>query len=256
MGGPQRSGTTLLQVVLSNLLSPGFHVPEVHFIAEAVRGLKKQFSYESKAQSMFGHGVPREVLYSEVIDFLVAKISGIPDGQEFLVLKDPNFLEVWGEITSSRGPQSMLIMKRNPLDIVASYLKIGGRELLEGNINDKYARRNIRWVLPKVEKSCELVIEAEATGANVIAYEDLVEEPSAVISRIQGLLRLEPRPIDKIAWPDLGTLHSKTWRSGLVGEQISSESIQSWKTVMKPDEIKCAMDFLRPLFSPLGYEVE
>ncbi len=238
IGGAQRSGTTLLQTLLANALSSPV-LPEAHILCDLLASYKGAKQAPKKTRFFYASETElRDFFQSCVTRHIedVAKAAGAPAA---LVLKDPNFIQYDEEAAELLPDAIRIVSLRDPRDIAASFLKIGQRES-GGAEAGKYRRRDIHFIGKKIVSAYAGLAQGDAAkGLHVVRYEELVEAPAKTLQNLASVtgLSLSLDRIDTPDWLEAEARHDKAWISPLEEGRPSTESVGTYKSVMRPREV-------------------
>ncbi|MEY8120730.1 sulfotransferase [Falsihalocynthiibacter sp. BN13B15] len=234
IGGPPRSGTTLLQRML-NLHPLIYAGPEFDFVPPIIRLRKRMLaSIESGRISEF---LSEDELDEYFKNFLGGMLEGklLASGKEVICEKSPANAEVMPDILDLFKDSKGIVILRDPKDVMASLFSVRDRYEAKGKqapqftVDAKSAIIRYSSVLnPTLE-----ALERFPQRVCLVFYEDLVERPKQAISEVLDFLGL--REIDEVL--DLGRddLLQKRDRSGMWHTQeqltrsISQASVGKWK---------------------------
>jgi len=261
IGGAQRSGTTLLQTLIANVLRSPL-LPEAHVLQQTVAAYRSGLHKWNKTGSFFGGRDTFTGMFREIVAIqhgAMIRHLGYP---EFLVLKDPNFssvADVIREIFPDRS-RSVLVV-RDPRDIAASFIRIGERQIKEGG-STKYTRRDLGFICDKINASYAL----ESDGGDrwfdaTVQYENLVRDPIATVGAAleQARIRLPasangiPDAPDRLDWLEPEKLHQASWRTELEGGDVSDSSVGSHRTALSLKEIAIVEERCAAIMRRHGY---
>jgi protein-tyrosine sulfotransferase len=257
IGGAQRSGTTLLQVLLANALDSPV-LPEAHILSDILAAFKRAKEFGKKTRFFY----PMEDdLLSSFQSFArrhIADVVASARPVSTLVLKDPHFVELLDEASALFLQPIRVVCIRNPLDIAASFVKIGQREP-KGGKPTKYQRRDIDFICKKILASYLPLMDPTQTPNAILArYEFLASEPREalqVLARDTGLALSLDR-IDKPVWLEADVRHQASWVTELEGQKPSPASIGSFKRVLSAQEVAIVKNICGPIMKRFGYASE
>lgn len=257
IGGGQRSGTTLAQTVIANLLSSRV-LPEAHVLHDIIASYKRARLESQKNLDFFDGFASIRAYYSASVDLFIDSIKRDIVEDPIVVFKDPNFSTIFDQIRDVvRLPFSRLLVVRDPRDIAASFISIGVRDKKEGR-NSKYAMRNIGYICDKINKSYELCLEGSAPGFEfTLRYEDLVTGPAEAVQGIVSAFGLEGDAIESgltsLSWLPSSKLHKPSWVSELEGGPISAASVGGYGNMLTRKEADLVQEHCSTLMSRFGY---
>ena len=240
IGGAQRSGTTLAQTLIANCLPNAPVLPEAHLLCDIFQAHARAVQEWPKTEYYYAD---RQGLASFTRDASQRYLSDLRDryGQEVtLVLKDPDFAKISWVIAEIFPQSAFILCVRDPRDVAASFLRIGQRELAQGNKRDLFARRDIDFICRKIRESFQPFLDQASPPASAeLHYEALVLDPDAELRRIGSELNLS-FDLEKrkgLKWLDAESRHKQTWTSSLEEGAISAKSVGSFRSTMTASEI-------------------
>lgn len=254
IGGPQRSGTTLVQTLIANSLGSSIVLPEAHAVCDLICIYKRGISEWPKT-SYFFEGQLRFREYTlSCIRKITDSILSIHGFNEFLVLKDPNFALVQDEIVELFPEATSLFCIRDPRDIVSSFLRIEQREAAMKQERKQYTHRNISFYCSKIKKSCWGVLRSKVPSV-VVRYEDVVTDPLSTLSSIanQTRLPLTAPDLNNMRWTKAEVRHKRSWVSPLEGRQPSKENLGRFTECLSNGEIAYVENSCKPILTKFGY---
>jgi len=253
LGGCERSGTTLLRVILDT--HSNIHCgPEAKIIAKTIPAWLNQRHTNSDVLREYYRFTDATIdaLYRKII--LTAISRGNTLTTRWIAEKSPQNVFYYHQIRAL-FPQSPIInMVRDGRDVVASLLEMDWRsdkgKPLDFTIDIRAACQ--RW-LAAVNANESFRTSASAAPYLQIRYEDLVSEPKTAITDILGLLNEE--------WEDgLLDFHSVDREladessTGSVQKSISDDRIGRWQTVFTEQDKILLNTVLGAALQRLGYE--
>lgn len=255
IAGAQRSGTTLLQTLLANALHTPL-LPEAHILCDILVAYKRAKEHWRKTQFFY----PTE---DSLLDFFrtfamryVEDIGSSTGSPSILVLKDPNFVQVLGELSAIFPDCICIVCVRDPRDITASFLQIGKRESNPDNPS-RYSRRDIHFIAKKILLSYAPLLESpQPENVVLVCYEQLATDPRAALQRLShdAGLELSYDRIDEPLWLTADARHDPAWVSELEGQKPNPASVGAFKSVMERAEIKILQRVCEPLMRRFDYE--
>ncbi len=218
-------------------------------------------SYASDLEAFFGESREFASLNREI---LLTLLRAAHDhlGARCLLLKWPFVTPYGPELMELLPAVRMILMVRDPRDIVASLIKVGlrmeaggkenpfGRTSLEKTI--RYFHDCYRPVYPLLE------IPEKKRRIHVVRYEDLVSNTAVELKKMESFLGLSVQAggeggsdlkFDKSLWEE----HKAEWLTELSGRAISTASIGSSRDTLTSEEIAAIEDRTQTFFSAFGY---
>jgi|SaaInlStandDraft_3_1057020.scaffolds.fasta_scaffold06390_4 protein-tyrosine sulfotransferase len=263
IGGSQRSGTTMLQLLLCQCeqVNPMIHEAQILYAyVQAYRIGKSRFNIDGKDYFR------DENAYLEFnrrwFEDFIESISGMYSGLQYLVLKNPRLTRNFVELAELNDDMLFIVIVRDPRDVIASMIQVGHR-LYKYDQSDTqaqlYMSRNISE-MSKFFLSFYLPLFTEQASEmrsrlRIIRYENLVQNTSSVLLELGEFCGLNLSDIESAQVMDTGnfsldkrTEYSKAWNSGYYGKAVDSSRIGRYKQELTQNEIaevekKCA-DFM------------
>jgi hypothetical protein len=252
IGGAQRSGTTLLQTLLANALQSPI-LPEAHILSDILASYRRARELGNKTRFFYPTDSELLAFFQSFAERHVADLVSAARPGEYLVLKDPNFVQVMSE-ASILLPQALrIVAMRDPRDIAASFIQIGQRQT--GTKPSKYEKRDIGFISQKILASYRPLLDAAQPSIVIVRYEELASDPKRcldVLARDTGLTLSLDR-IEHPVWLDAQARHEASWISELEGGKASPASIGSFQRVLRGDEIAVVQSICEPIMSRFGY---
>lgn len=255
--GAQRSGTTLLQTIIANLLQCAL-LPEAHVMQDVIAAYSRGLRLWNKAEPFFGTRQAFSQAFTEILAIQLSAINRQLGNPDFIVLKDPNFSAVADIIRDIfPGKASIVLIVRDPRDIAASFIKIGERQLRMGE-KSKYTSRDIGFICKKINEAYSLdASSSKSHFDSVVRYEALVANPAKTVEQMFGELSLARSGItgrlDSLQWLDSARLHQKAWATELEGSGISESSVGSYQEVLRENEIGKIEERCASMMGRFGY---
>ncbi len=253
IGGVNRSGTTLLQSILCSDSTTNPLIHEASYLRNIVEayvfGMQKfeehNKYYFSSVEDM------RYFTAGWAKSFLDKTRNRYPEA-EHLVLKHPpltpRFPAIFDLLSSIGEDPKFIIIIRDPRDVAASLVRVGERLRNKGESEGNTLPRNMN-LLGNLYMQCYMPALASQhppykNSLTIIKYEDLVNNPQAVIEKIRQTSGLKLNEFnasedwkhDDIDYDELK--HNKNaWLSELWGKKLSNARVGSYKNILKPEEI-------------------
>jgi len=226
---------------------------EVPALAYAIEGLDVQNRHPTKSLYFFNpeHDVAR--MGWELVQLFGTQVKSIHPYATAAVFKEPRLLNVLDLVNGIFGSGNVVVIIRDPLDIAASFIQIGEREIADGVRNSKYARRDLAFICKKIEHSLLNVIQCASKAFHLVRYEDLVDDWSGTVSQLCHGLRVNFDISRTIRWLPDERLHKATWTAPLVGGAVAASSVGSHLQVFSNLELEFCRNELGELRLDLGY---
>jgi Sulfotransferase family len=251
IGGAQRSGTTLLQMMLASALgSP--RLPEAHILYDILASYKRAKEVGSKTRVVYPNDTDLLAFFRSFAERHVADITG-GKRPAALVLKDPNFVHTLEEAGAVFPECTRVVCMRDPRDVVASFVQIGRREAAESP--DRHKARDVSSICRRVSLSYKPLLPDPPGGVALVRYETLVSNPRDSLEKLSRKvgLKLSLDNIESFEWLDAKFRHKPTWISELEDGPPSPASIGSFKQVLTGEEVAFVQHKCAPLLKQFGY---
>jgi hypothetical protein len=238
VGGPPRSGTTLMNALLTTSEKTNPIVPECHYFTSLVEAYHKSFySFHTHTAAYFQNIQEYEKYHGDVMMHVLHDVADYLGNPEFLILKDPYITPFFELLARLLPTLKFIYMLRDPRDVVASTLEV-------------YRRRNEEVTPAKIVDNCnvynryyKLVVEKKDLFGNslaIIKYEDLVTDPVSELQKVRalGLSDIAPETV----WADSRKFNEEEktqipFFTPLWGEAISASSVGKYKTELTQEQI-------------------
>jgi hypothetical protein len=254
IGGAQRSGTTLLQTLLANALKVPL-LPEAHIFCDILAAYKRAKEFGNKTRFFYATQNDLSSFFQSIAVRHICDIITRVGSTSALVLKDPNLIQVLDEAAALFPQCIRIVCLRDPRDIAASFLQIGQRQPTEGKPS-KYRKRDIGFTANKILGAyAPWMDSAQSANTFVVRYEDMASEPRGALqalARDTGL-ELSLDRIDHPIWLAADARHQTSWITQLEGQKPSSESIGSFKRVLRSDEVAFVQQICEPIMKRFAY---
>ncbi|CAH8295358.1 sulfotransferase family protein [Mariniflexile fucanivorans] len=173
-----RAGSTYLQNLLSNN-SEANTCSEPWLLLNFVNQIKPEL-IKAPFDNSLAHNAFKDYIDKYKIDFnlkqkqfLLSLYKPVSEGFTFVIDKTPRYWEILNEIILLFPKSKIIILKRNPIDVVKSIIKTWEVETLE-RLN--YYKRDLFLAPKKIHSFCEM--NKNNDNIFVIRYEDLVQDTS------------------------------------------------------------------------------
>ena len=256
VSGAQRSGTTLVQTLLANALENAPLLPESHILCDLVLAYKRAKHEWAKTSKFYRSEAELARFFQSAAEAHLDDVIACYGKVENLVLKDPNFAKVLSEIGELFPVTTRIVCIRDPRDIVASFLKIGLRQV-ELEMETRYTRRDIGFICKKITASYEPLSAAGILSDLILLhYEDLVGDPKGALYRVacETGLPLKLDGLEHAAWLDEKCRHQETWITELEGRGPTPQSVGSFRHYLTNKEIGKVENLCRELMDRFDYE--
>ena len=254
IGGAQRSGTTLLQTLLANALRSPI-VPEDHVLCDMVTAYKRAKEVWHKTSFFYPTQQDLFAFFKSVVQRHIEGLRPAVNG-DALVLKDPNFAQIYPELSELFPHATLIACLRDPRDIAASFVQIGQRQPRKGTL-DRYQRRDMRSISRKIATSyAPLTQDHLKQAVKHVRYEQVARSPAGALEALgrEANLDLALDQLENPAWLPATARHDPAWVSPLEGGQPSAESIGIFRKVLRRDEIAAVEQICGSVFDCFGYQ--
>ena len=254
IGGPQRSGTTLLQTLLANALGHDHILPEANFICKLMELYQHGLKNWLKTSGFFRD---QDDFRNYVQSFIRTNLESIQKycvHSNYIVLKDPNFVLLIDWALELFPNSTFFYCIRDPRDIVCSFLKIEEREKNLKAQRELYKNRNVSYYCSKIKKNYRAFIRSNFEPI-ICKYEDLVTEPIVELKRLSNIsgLPLTLQKLDNLKWTNASVRHKASWISPLEEKEPTAESVGSYNNCLRNKEILLVQKKCRAIFNKFGY---
>ena len=266
VGGAQRTGTTLVQLVLCQGAGVNPFIQEAGYLRRILEAYAEE-THPARIRNYFDSLDDfREFHGAFVRRFLERTRLRLP-GTTHLVLKEPTLTRYFPELHEFLGDDVRFVcMVRDPRDTICSILKVAERQVAAGEADpipgdrvktlcDYY--RN--FYLPILNDQHPELLKRIL----FVRYEDLVLAPEATIDALEHWFGLNLSKGRHNPQPDTGRIdftsafdRSSSWHSELYGKPISADRIGAYKTALAPRDIAVIENDLAAFFKLFKFETE
>jgi hypothetical protein len=253
VGGCERSGTTLLRVILDS--HSNIHCgPEAKIVAMTVPCWTHQRNSNSKVLREYYHFTDAKIdaLYRDIITTAISRDNAVK--KKWLAEKSPQNVFYYSQIRALFPESPIVNIVRDGRDVVASLLEMDWTnnqgKRLAFTVDIEAACR--RW-LAAVEANAFFAASNNAQPYVQICYEDLVTNPKAVISDLLNLLG-EPWEDDLLSFHTIDRNLGDESSAGSVQNKIAANRIGRWKGKFSSDEKTLLHKLLGVRLTELGYD--
>jgi hypothetical protein len=252
--GPPRSGTTLLQSMLAAHPLVGT-LPETHFFETAIPKLGQKYSNPSESlqceqlqiiteamqKSGFGFDwssveLPESFTIREAFNALInAHLNG---NERFWLEKTPGHARFIDDIIRFYPNAKFLAIIRHPVESVSSMSNM--KPMSMDDFRFSYIRPS-KYHIELWKECCEAILQkADSHYIKTILYEDLVEDPKAILNSICEFLGIEYKDtmVQEFATVAKSLINSSfsPWKSGNVEPKIKDLRFK-WRNKLSPGRI-------------------
>jgi hypothetical protein len=224
-------------------------LPESNAVSQLLRGYRSAVRMSGdRIERYFGSAEDVQLFYRETIDRLLCNIlrgrMGVTERlrkhlrlelkpRKYLILKDPLMLDVAMEALALFKHAHLIVMVRNPLDVLASRKSVWQRQGKIYDINQliELTRTEVKY-LSQIAKS-----RTEST--HLCRYERLCEAPETTLKILGQKLDFNPS-----TRPNSEMKRASPFYTALTGQAVSTASIDRHKDVLTKRELHLAQDAL------------
>lgn len=243
VGGAMRTGTSLLQNVLSSATQANDMTVECQYLTEQLSRYATWSQQNERALSDFFKDKDefRDYTRNLVIDFLnrTHKNQYKPD---FLVLKHPEITPYMPLLARFLPTAKFVVSVRDPRDVVASMLTVAGKQIKQGRTSNMVqAGRDVRKLtnlflsfyhgLSKIPREAPPRLQ-------YVKYEDVALNTNALLPQLSHYTGLDLRSYDPNAkWKYTRPRdENKVFDTKIRGKALSSSSIGNYKSQLSDAE--------------------
>jgi len=256
-----RAGSTLLSVMLGR--HSQIHCPnEPWFLLPLLNMHEEQTAVVTPYDQRVANLAVKELLpngefYDAARAFALSIYNGqlAKAGKSVFVDKTPRYYHILGAIDKVFPSAKRIWLKRNPLDVAASFVSTWNMPLPE-LIGERITPSSFDVTLSMLNL---MRYFRGQPGTYEIAYEELVEEPARHLEKLCIFLGLKPEPdLDDYA---ANEQHLESLRRTSMGDKKvfghskpHRQSVDQWKKVLNKEEVQLLLDILgRATFERMGY---
>lgn len=262
IGGAQRSGTTLLQLLLCQAEESNEMLREASYL----RGLLRTYRESARTKeisSYFSTPLEFQAFHAELTARFIHQASTHLGSPKCLVLKDPYFSIYTGEVLQLLPSARLLCMVRDPRDTLASMVEVNKRsvELYNKLIFPNDLRKLCEHFLTFYAPFFSTEFAPHKERVSFIRYEDLLQKTEDTLAILEGVTGLTLRSIELEGNLESGHVDYEEdkdispWWSKHYGKELSTDSIGRYKTIFSREQIAAINTFCSPLLTRFGYEV-
>lgn len=267
IGGPPRSGTTLMQSVLCADRTTNPMLGEPFYFRKIVFAYKQtKYDFTKRGTGFFNDPRRlRDFSMRWVHDFLDQVKAAYPTATN-LVLKEPLLTRHFAELSELVPGVRLIVMVRDPRDIIASTVRVAERMGEQGQVPENFepAHQRDMAVLCDTVNSYYLDLIAcrePRLLANLcfMFYEALASEPARAVDEVRQFtgLALNGYAAER-AWNENASGYIEPaaddpWPSDLWGKPVDPSRIGSYRDILSANEIAAVEDGCRQLFETFGY---
>lgn len=181
--GPPRSGTTWLQRELCKMPSTYPFLPECTYITQQILLFKTTVHYGEKkrTEAYFGDRMAIQNYFRLNIKRLLLLVKNLnpQKNAKLLILKDPELCHCLDALDSVLPPHKLVIIVRDPRDVLASMKEVAGRRVEPWEIHEA------SQTIANYYYSIGNFFGGKQPNAILVRYEELVTDPSKMASLIE-----------------------------------------------------------------------
>ncbi len=266
IGGSQRSGTSLLHLVLCQDKTTNPYIREASYfkqLMDAYRHGKEQLP--NNTQHYFDSIDELRGFHARIVKMFIEHMYNRYAGCKNLVLKSPHLTMLFPDVFELYEDVYFVCIARDPRDIVASMVEVGLKLQQEGKANI-YPRNNIRGICAHIQSFYSPTIttlnrnKAFSNRTYFIRYEDLVLTPDVCLEKLAGFTGLQLNTVtsgqeydSNLVDFDKQESHYTSWSTALTGKPISPESLGRHKKELTDQEIRTIEEECNGLMKAFGY---
>lgn len=264
IGGCQRTGTTLLQMILNQGAGTVPFLPEPSYFRELVgaygAGLKfptnLDFFPERKDFAYFHH---------KLVEMFFRMIEGQHPEKEFLILKEPMLARLFPVLFEVSPQVRMILMTRDPRDTLAELIKVG-EEFGKKGIDHNFTKENLKGLCEYYKSFYypSLIVTSEnfKKSCFVCRYEDLVQNPGKALQDIEKFSEIKISHLEINGEKDLSNRRAfaeiaaknNPWATDMWKQGISNEAVGIYKEVFSDEEINIIEEACAELMGAFQYK--
>jgi protein-tyrosine sulfotransferase len=266
VGGSQRSGTTMLQLLLCANARTNTPLTEAVYLRNLVEVYRRAKSDFYTTSYYFDDVDEFRQFHARLVDLFLERTAARFPGIDTLVLKDPDLTRLFPDLFELVPTSKFVIIFRDPRDVIASMITVG-EKLAEQNVESMFQRRDMRQLVNHYLSFYTPVVNNRNNSfrerAMVVRYEDLVGERNEEV--IEGLKEFTGLKFDFGATEDLddavrqkldelrSTDRFKPWLTALTGRGVSSDSVGRHEEILSEDEIRRVEKYCGPFMQAFNY---
>lgn len=238
VGGAPRSGTTLVQRLLDShseiVAGPEFnYLPVIHdFYEKMDQGIRS---------GSISHFLLSNDLNSIIDNVIIESLINQKGAKEALIVceKTPNNIFYYDWLSQINGEYKFILVKRNPIAVINSLLKVGKKLKNKKRLNLNYSRNVVasaRYVSRCIKISDKAIKKLDTDTICEVNYEDIINDPKNTLAKICSFLgvgweksMLDPKTNARTADLKSETKDSTWYDEKLYNRNIEKSSLDSYK---------------------------
>lgn len=263
IGGSPRSGTTLMQQILSVDPETNHAFAEAKFLGHYLKAFHdSKLKFESENRQFFDSYADFQEKNRQFFDGIFVRLAE-RHGVKTLNFKYPLLTRYFPEFLELYPQTRCVLMVRDIRDIVVSLLQVGER-LLKMNVDTTHKIQNLKQVTAYAHGHYEALydlLQDEHCREQVLVvhYEQLVSNPEAVLERLRNFTGLALHKFDPTQdWAYYERYHptefNQAWISALNGKPISKTSVGQYRRKLTKEQIWLIEKNTRRYFEFFGYQ--
>ncbi|WP_457651486.1 sulfotransferase [Rhodocaloribacter sp.] len=266
VGGGARTGTTLMQILLSQAETTNDMAPEAHYLRCLIASYRlAKNSLTHQIPQFFDDADDFRTFNAGIIERFVTRTRRRFSDARHLVLKDPEMTKSFPDLFELMPAARFICMVRDPRDVVASLLRVGEKMLAKGRNDFVAAATRAR----DVGRLCRYFTGFYAPlwperderfweRTLFVRYEDLVTNPEGVLEDVQAFTGLDLAHVTQSDDFDTGTVDysartDSPWFSKLYGKGISGARIGVYDGALSSEEIALVEHLCADFFKLFSY---
>lgn len=263
--GGQRSGTTLLQSLLCQAPGAQPMLREAKYLRHLVAAYAHaRRRFEAETRDYFADVAELTAVHRAALEPVLAHLERRFAPAEALVLKSPELACFARELQAVLPQAVMLLMVRDPRDLVASLLGVG-RRLAARGMRGPLARAalagDLPWLCAHVNAYYAAWLDGgEPPPAATVRYEALVTDPRGTLDALAAVTGLALAAVDPTRPPPLGSYgrgraeaYSAAWMSDHYGRPPTPELIGRHRRLLDPAAERTVRRHCAALMARFGY---
>jgi Sulfotransferase family len=259
VGGAERCGTTLMQMVLCQGARTNPFISEAGYLRRLVEPYVEARAAEGYLLDYFDSREDLRVFHGSLIRRFLRHTQQRFAGTDHLILKEPTLTRFFPDLEELLpGEIKFICMVRDPRDAICSLLKVAERQEAMG-IGEALPEDRLRGLCTRYRDFYAPLFHAESPEFPrrilFVKYENLVSKPDLIIGALERHLGLDlararrNEPFDTGRADFSSTFERGTpWFSPLWGKPITASRIGVYRTVLSDEDVAVIEHELEDLF--------